>query len=306
MYKYIIAIFFFSFTKIFACLNGERLELKNGTIIFMDRDGGVPYGHLFSDDKYYTEGVKELDSLYFATKNIDYLSDKGLLLILLKKYNEAIKLYLQIEKTNPNRYSTASNVGTAYELIGENSKAIEWIKKAIKIDSTSHKNSEWIHVKILEAKIKGEEFYTSKYILNLNFGTDSLPKTYLSKIELKKLEQSLYYQLNERVSFIKPKEKIVANLLFELGNICFLLGSYGDAQSNYQLAKEYGYNDSLIQKRVKLLDRLAKSLWKKTELRAQYIHTSNLNRNSYLYLIIGLISLLIIITIFYLYKKQKK
>ena len=87
--------------------------------------------------------------------DLDYLSDKGFVLIISGRYSEAIDLYLQIEKLEPNRYSTASNIGTAYEMIGENEKALHWIKRAVAIDPASHDNSEWIHVNILEAKIHG-------------------------------------------------------------------------------------------------------------------------------------------------------
>jgi len=70
--------------KTFACLNGESLILKDGTFLFEDREGNVPYGHEFYADGY-KDGIKQLDSLYKATKDVDYLSDKGLLLILLKR-----------------------------------------------------------------------------------------------------------------------------------------------------------------------------------------------------------------------------
>src|SRR5688500_12309041 len=102
----------------FACLNGETKVLKDGTMLYADREGNhVPFGHDFYNIPF-EYVLKQLDSLYKATKDPDYLSDRGYILILLKKYDEAIKLYLEIEKIQPNRYSTASNIGTAYELNG--------------------------------------------------------------------------------------------------------------------------------------------------------------------------------------------
>ncbi|MCF8428098.1 MAG: tetratricopeptide repeat protein [Bacteroidia bacterium] len=234
-----------------ACLNGESRFLKDGTYLYVDAKGNVPYGHYFFTGKF-EEGIHTLDSLYKHTKDIEYLSDKGILLILLKRYQEARKLYLEIEKKHPNRYSTASNLGTAYELMGENENALKWIAKSVNLNPKSHFNSEWIHVNILEAKIKEEKFFATKFLLHTEFGEEEKPKTELSFAELSSLQAALYYQLNERVSFVEPKDKLVAQLLFDLGNIAFLLDNYTDALSDYKQAEKYGYSNSLLTLRRQL------------------------------------------------------
>jgi tetratricopeptide (TPR) repeat protein len=288
------------FNKTFACLNGESMVLKDGTFLFEDREGNVPYGHIFNGDEGFKDGIKQLDSLYKTTKDLDYLSDKGLLLILLKRFNETIKLYLEIEKLEPNRYSTAANIGTAYELLGQNDKALQWIKKSVEIDPNSHKNSEWIHVKILEAKIKGEEFYTTRFLLNKDFGTELLPKTILTKSELKELSDALYYQLNERVSFIEPKEKIVAQLLFDLGNISFLLGDYYDASSDYEQSKKYGFSGQLIESRIKEADKFSKL----PKAVSNQIITKRIKFDYFIYGVSALIILTTLLII--LYRRRRK
>lgn len=277
------------------------MVLKDGTFLFEDREGNVPYGHIFNGDEGFNVGIKQLDSLYKKTKDLDYLSDKGLLLILLKRYDEAVKLYLDIEKLEPNRYSTASNIGTAYELIGQNEKALFWIKKSVEIDPKSHKSSEWIHVKILEAKIKGQEFYTSSFLLNTEFGIETNPISKLNKDELEKLSDGLYYQLNERVSFVEPKEKIVAQLLFDLGNIAFLLNNYSDAVADYEQAKTYGFTGELIEQRIKEADRLSKKSKQTTKS-----ETSKSQKSFFSYglLILGAIIATTFIAI--IYRRRKK
>ena len=235
--------------KSFACLNGETKILKNEAYAYIDHDGINPQGHNFFKGDF-PRLIIELDSLYKKTKDLDYLSDKGYLLIVQGKYDEALNLYLNIEKIEPNRYSTASNLGTLYELMGQNQKAYTWIKKSIEINPESHKGSEWLHLRILEAKIKNLKDLSGQFLLNTNFGTSNEPKTKLSKKEVDELTQSVYYQVNERMSFIEPKDEIISILLFELGNFAELKGENNSALATYRTARLYGYNDDLIVARM--------------------------------------------------------
>lgn len=294
----ILTLFFFN--KTFACLNGESKILKDGTYLFQDGEGNVPYGHNFFTGGF-ENGIKQLDSLYKLTKDIDYLTDKGLLLILLKRYDEAVKLYLEIERLRPNRYSTASNIGTAYELLGQNEKALEWIKRAVEINPKSHKNSEWIHVNILKAKLKGQEFYTTNFLLNTDFGLGTNPTTKLINDELQKLSDALYYQLNERVSFVEPRDKIVAQLLFDLGNIAFLQNNFFDAMADYEQAKKYGFTGQLIEQRIKEAEIRTKK--PKSTIKTEIVRP----KNTYLiygFWIIG--TTLLAILLLLIYRRRKK
>lgn len=296
----ILTLLFFG--KNLACLNGESKILKDGTFLYEDREGNIPYGHDFLIEDF-ESGIKQFDSLYTATKDLDYLSDKGLLLILLERYEEAISLYLKIEKIEPNRYSTSSNIGTAYELSGQNEKALKWIKNSVGLDPKSHNNSEWIHIRILEAKIKGEQFYTTNYLLNKEFGSEALPNSDMTKQQLQDLSNALYYQLNERISFVKPKEKIVAQLLFDLGNIAFLLTNYHDASADYEQAKLYGYSDQLIEKRMEQVKRRIKQEEQQPEQKT----VKTQNKSSFLtygFLILG--GLLLTILTIIIYKRREK
>ena len=242
-----------------ACLNGESKLLNNGLIFYADRHHSVPMGHTpFATDIEIQALIRQMDSLYEATNDIEYLSDKGFLMIFRNQYQEAVNLYHTIERQAPGRYATASNIGTAYELLGQNDKALYWIRKAVEIDPTSHLNSEWIHIKILEAKIKGEAYINTRFLLNTDFGEASFPATKMSKQELIELFRALYYQLNERVSFVKPTDPIVAQLLFDLGNIELLLGDKPDARAIYKLAQSYGFTNPLIEERIEAANGRAK------------------------------------------------
>ena len=305
--KKTIALFTFFLSLTFngiACLNGDSKILKNGSFLYEDSKVKIPYGHsffFFSDN--YKSTFREIDSLYKATKDIDYLSDRGLLLILLKEYDKAIKLYLEIEKMKPGRYSTASNIGTAYELIGDNENALKWIKKSVEIDPKSHYESEWIHVKILEAKIDSQKPISSLSFINTDFGTDSLPKTNLSKEALTNLRDALYYQLNERISFIKPKEKIIAQLLFDLADITFLSSDYHDAISIYDMAKEYGFDSTKVEMRKVAISRDNRKKWAE---KFEAIEMKYPNNNK-LYILIGIVLIsLSVITVIIIRRRKKQ
>jgi tetratricopeptide (TPR) repeat protein len=245
---FVIVLVLISF-KTFACLNGDTKVLENKLEIYHDEHTMVPLGHRFDGIKF-PELISELDSLYRKTNNINYLSDKGYVLIIDGKYQEALQLYLNIEKIKPNRYSTASNLGTLYELMGENQKAYDWIKKSVQINPESHNGSEWLHLKILEAKIKNLKDVSGQFLINSDFGLETIPKTKLLKIELEKLRKALYYQLNERITFIKPKDHIISVLLFELGNAAKIKGDYRSALDIYELSKKYGLQSELLNDRI--------------------------------------------------------
>jgi tetratricopeptide (TPR) repeat protein len=308
MKKILIAftLIFLFLCKSFACLNGETTVLKDGTSLYMDREEKVPYGHtnLFDAGRL-NETLNKIDRLYKTTKDLDYLSDKGVLLILFKKYDEAIKLYLEIEKKEPDRYSTAANIGTAYELAGQNENALRWIKRAVEIDPTSHDNSEWLHVKILEAKIKGEQYYNSDFLLNLRFGSGDEPISGLKDSALQNMHDALYYQLNERVSFIKTKDDLVAELLFDLGNFALELGNYNDARHDYELAQRYGYVGDLIDVRIAMAQRLEDGGRKEApkEINEQVAKDGHKagNRAS----LIITIFFIVLVTVMYFYKNNK-
>jgi tetratricopeptide (TPR) repeat protein len=137
--------------------------------------------------------LMEMDALWKSKRDLDAYSDYGVLLAYLGRYDEAKAVYEEIEKITPGRYSTAANLGTVYELLGQNDLALKWIKKAVEIDPTSHEGSEWIHVKILEAKIKGDKALTSEFLLGINFGNDTIPESQMDSTELVKLREALFF-----------------------------------------------------------------------------------------------------------------
>jgi len=300
----IILLLTCSFIKSFACLNEYRV-LLNGEKHFFDSESLVPFGQNFKDNiKYYEKELKELDSLWKADKNIEDFSDYGVQLVYLGRYEEAKKVFIEIEKLSPGLYATAANLGTTYELLGQNKQALEWIKKAVKIDPTSHDNSEWLHVKILEAKLGGDKLINSNFLISTHFGLDAIPKSQLDSSSLLKLRDAIYFQLNERISFIKPKEKIVALLLFELGNICSITDDVTSALRIYDKAREYGYESEIFNLRYDKFIKMQAGLDNEYSKGKPVTLQNNLPKGNNLLLII-ITATLLLIAVILIVRRQK-
>ncbi|RYY39995.1 MAG: tetratricopeptide repeat protein [Chitinophagaceae bacterium] len=234
-----------------ACINGETRELKDGTVLFADPgdENRVPRGHAFNDINY-GRVMASLEAGWRRTGHAEYRSDMGVLLILQKKYSEARNLYLELERSKPGRYSTASNLGTVYELMGRNDSALHWIRRAVAINPASHKGSEWIHVNILEAKVAGKTDPATAELLDIDFGTDARPAAPRQHASYAKLDEALSYQLSERMSFIAPPDPVIGRLLFELGNVRWLQGDLYSVPDVYAAAQRYGFRDTLLTRRL--------------------------------------------------------
>ncbi|WP_299247649.1 hypothetical protein [uncultured Cytophaga sp.] len=233
-----------------AYLDGEKVHLVHRTTLSGDmKDQIIPKGNvfLFHSNAHILEN---LDSLWKATDSIEYLSDYGVVLMYQEKYQDAKTVFLTVEKSRPNSYLTASHLSSVYELMGDNSAALLWVQKAIHLNPLLNDSSEWLHVKILEAKMNGARCFNSDFLLGVNFGRDSLPVSSFSQPELMRLRKSVFLQLNEQLTFIQPKDKIVAQLLFDLANLSLLTGADIYAVNDvYSMAKSYGYDGSLFDKR---------------------------------------------------------
>jgi tetratricopeptide (TPR) repeat protein len=230
-----------------ACLNESSVTLS-GKVVETEY-AYVPYAvdHMANAQKYRARLIV-LDSLWKNHGDINAYADYGVNLVYLGRYQEALEVFLAVEKMKPGLYATAANMGTTYELLGDNQNALKWIKRAVEIDEHSHEGSEWIHVRILEAKINSN-LQTAEHLIGISFGADVTPVSKKSIAFLETLMQQLYYQLSERMSFVKPEDPVVALLLFELGNVQALVADLSTAVICYDLAKKYGYKSALLDAR---------------------------------------------------------
>ena len=80
-------------------------------------------------------------------------NDYAVALMYLGRSSEAVELLKKLETENPGKYEIAANLGTAYELAGNNLEAHRWIKEGIQRNEESHFGTEWLHVENSRSQI---------------------------------------------------------------------------------------------------------------------------------------------------------
>jgi hypothetical protein len=200
--------------------------------------GGMPH-----NDKIIAEARRE--------PSFDHLTELGVLLIHQGKYVDAARLFVAMERIFPGRYQTAANLGTALELMGRDRLALRWIRIGMGRNPDSHQRTEWLHARILEAKIAlaaDPKALEGRSVAGMVFDPvtlPSLPTTYPpgndgKPVKPHEMNQALYYQLNERLQFVKPKDAVVANLLEDWATLNLVGGPVENADALYPLAWRYG------------------------------------------------------------------
>lgn len=247
-----------------SCINQYRTKL-DGKITYTDVGPGyLPLVNVKSNSELIDESTLLL-SQYEKTGELEYYSDYAAALVYLGKYNSAKNIYFQIENQTPNLYTTASNLGTIYELIGTPDSALFWIKKSVELNPDSHEGSEWIHIKILEFQILNSVDY-SHSILGLNFGSNIIPEN-VNQIDLEKTKYQIYHQLEERLQFVQPENQIVGNIYFDLGNILALTDNVEAAIECYKEAIRFGFESGLMDLRIKEFEIISTGTDKKIKTR---------------------------------------
>ncbi|HAP01815.1 MAG TPA: hypothetical protein DCQ93_07835 [Bacteroidetes bacterium] len=183
-------------------------------------------------------------------KSYMLLSDYSLCLLKLGKTNEAVAMLAELEKHYPGEYKIASNLGTAYELSGQNDSALKYINLGLKLNPLDHEGSEWIHAKILETKIamsKSPDYLKTHSVLSL---------TETQKHD-SAVRAQLTLQLRERFPFTPAPNPLMAQLLIELGDCCANTSSIEYAKAIYQIAKNYyGANSPELDAKINEMQKL--------------------------------------------------
>jgi len=231
----------------------------NGTTIDGEHEYqgfGYIYANVLKETIEYESPQSKLKDILEERKDkkvsADELSeDDAVILMLQGKYEESIKKLLELNQRHPNKYSIASNLGTVYELNGENEKALKWITEGIKRDANSHYGTEWLHQLILKLKIEerqNKNFLQTKRAIPLpeKFNLDDNITIDNQTHTISDIQKALGYQLRERLVFVKPKEQIVADLLYAHARIEAQLSTVEEGLKYLELAELYGFANSKL------------------------------------------------------------
>ena len=189
------------------------------------------------------------------------LTNLGVLLIYQGQYPLAIRHFLSVERRYPGHHETAANLGTALELAGQDRVALRWIRLGIQRNADEHLRTEWLHARILQAKIAAarEPDYLKRHsIAGVRFEAKPVPAlpTVMPTgndgrpVKPWELDLSLSYQLRERTQFVPAPDPVVANLLSDWATLNLAGGPLENADALYDLAVDYGApRDALMRER---------------------------------------------------------
>lgn len=176
-------------------------------------------------------------------KGIDHrlLSDYAWYELKVGDKANAVKLLEKLYARFPSEYNIVANLGTAYEVTGENEKALGLLRKAVAINPQSHHGSEWIHIRILEQKVTATPDYTQ--IIGLPAGQNYREwlsgKNYHLAMPADTLMIQIAYQLHERISFVPFPDPIVGQLILDFGDLVAMTYSKEEAAPFYERALLY-------------------------------------------------------------------
>lgn len=189
------------------------------------------------------------------------LTNLGVLLIYQGQYPLAIRHFLSVERRYPGRHETAANLGTALELAGKDRVALRWIRLGIQRNADEHLRTEWLHARILAAKIaatREPDYFKRHSIAGLRFDAKPVPALPAAMpagndgrpVKPWELDLALSYQLRERTQFVPAPDAVVANLLSDWATLNLAGGPLENADALYDLAVDYGApRDALMRER---------------------------------------------------------
>lgn len=239
MKKILITIFFFTALKANSCLNIFAVD-SAGKVHYLEHNF---YFSIEFRQKTIAENLKKLEKQF---KNSNYsfqnISDYGAYLLMAGRFPEGLDLFRALSKKYPDVYEVRANTAVAYELNGNIDSALYWEKLAIGLNTGSHRESEWIHLNILEAKkqLQSDPDWCLKN--NVTGIKDSIKKYYRPSLHEDGkgmwIFNAFVHQLQERMPFTYGEDKALGKLLFELGD-AYQIASVHRSYYCYAMAKYF-------------------------------------------------------------------
>jgi hypothetical protein len=182
---------------------------------------------------------------------LENTNDLALAWILAGRAEEGIQLLRDLEKREPDSAIVAAHLGTALELTGSDQEALLWVRESVRRDPKEHEGSEWVHVKILEARLalaRNPNWLRTHSVVGWREGQSLLADERGLVRSPRDLVEPITYQLAQRTRFVDPPDPIAGDLYLTLGDIAHSYpGAYANAwerdsdeYAHYQQALRYG------------------------------------------------------------------
>jgi tetratricopeptide (TPR) repeat protein len=230
----------------FCCLNYYYTADKDGHLHYQGDEHNIMIGFNTNFNlRLLSEKVVKQEETVKAEKSFEALSDYSVMLMKMGKNNVALTILQSLYAAHPDQYQLAANLGTSYELAGEVDSALKYIKRGIVLNPNAHDGSEWVHVKVLETKIKlrtDSLYLKSNTVLGLN-KEQEYDTLVAHQIEI---------QLRERFPFCPGPDPIMASLMEDFADITLNINSIEDAKTYYNICKYYfGDSSATINEKIK-------------------------------------------------------
>jgi hypothetical protein len=129
--------------------HGHANEVTDDPAEYIERLAGNPHDLLERRNRHRDTLAEEVK------QGGNYWSQNAYAVALIRvgEHDKAHDILNRLEKEHPGMYGTAANIGTLYELRGNDVEALKWIQEGIRRNKDAHFGTEWLHAKILEAKL---------------------------------------------------------------------------------------------------------------------------------------------------------
>jgi len=190
-----------------ACLNYYLIDERGHDHAY---DGGGDPTHIYLNFEIAKQLYETQQAVLHAKENRFFLiADYAALLIKAGCSEEAVPILHRLLKDHPSEYNLYANLAVAYELTGQPDTALVYLNRSMKLNPSSHQNSEWVHQRILEyvAGQRGnDKDFSAGEILKITDSTNE------------KLAGQLAYQLNERVPLTPAPNELLSRVIEETGD----------------------------------------------------------------------------------------
>lgn len=203
------------------------------------------------NDQRVAEITAEAEAAHRKSPTLENTNDLAVAWILTGRAPEGIELLRDLDERYPNNAIVAANLGTALELTGKDEEALQWIRESVRRDPQEHQGSEWVHVRILEAKLamkKDPNWLRKNSVVGWREG-QRFPLDERSRPRAPAdIIRAIQYQLEERTQFVSAPDAVVGDLNLAVGDIAQSVpGAVDDAwerdgliSSSYHAALNYG------------------------------------------------------------------